>query len=532
MNLEVNPAGAGATVPMPTAADGAPPSRGRAGLTVARPPVALALLMLIALYAAPAYFLMKPVLDADVWWHLRTGQWVVENKTLPPTDPFSAYGRDQPYVAYSWLFDVLLYASYQALGLSGILALRLVLAAVVLIAIHRFVVRREPRFLQATALTALAFFALSGMLYERPWLFTLLFTLLTLQVVFRLRDGPGPRAVWLLPVAYALWANLHIQFVYGLALLGLACAAPFLDVVLKRPTSGQWADTPHTRAWRQLVVLTAACAAATLVNPYHVRLYAVVLNYASQTVPFLVVHELSAPTFRAAPDWAFLALALAGAFAFGRRQPRPSLFELLLFIGAAIAAFRARRDTWLVVFVSLAVCTPGPLSALRAAPQFVLSWRRIAVIASAAAVSFACVGWQRNLSERGLTDAVAQQYPVAAVSEIRKAGYAGPLFNTFDWGGYLIWALPEYRVSMDGRTNVHGDDRLARHFNTIRGLRWDEDPELMKTARLIIVPQSGPLPALLRSNSRFRPVYGEDGEDGHKDSVAAVFIVVEEAARP
>jgi hypothetical protein len=476
--------------------------------------------------------MMRPRADADIWWHLRTGQWVVEHRAVPQTDPFSAYGQGRPWVAYSWLWEVIVYGLYSWLGLTGILVFRLAVGAVVLVAVHRFVMRREPRFLWATVLTLLAFTAMIGLLYERPWLFTLLFTLFTLETVLHLRDGTATWAVWLLPVAFALWANLHIQFVYGLALLGLACAAPFADALLKRSVSGRWADTPGTPAWRQLVGLTVACAAATLLNPYHVRLYGVVAEYATQPVAFQVVNELKAPLFRlpadwgltSLADWAFLALAGLGAFGLGRRPPRASLFELLLVAGAAVAGFRARRDTWLLGLVSLAVFTAVPRPSPGQAARFVFSRGRVALVAVALAVVVLAAGWYGRVSEQATAAYVAKQFPAAAVEHIREKAYPGPLWNPFDWGGYLIWALPEYPVSMDGRTNLHGDERLARHYNTARGLGWEKDEELMKTARLVIVNNNGQLAAALRYHPHFELVYSDD--------LATVFVARDPAAKP
>ncbi len=273
----------------------------------------------MALYAIAGIVQLKPVTDNDIWWHLRTGEWVVKHGGVPATDEFSRYGHGHPWVAYSWLFEVLVYGMYTALGLTGLLLLRLGIVAVVLVALHRFVLVREPRFVRATLLTGLAFFALVPLLNERPWLFTILFTAVTLAAVLRLREGTATWTVWLLPLAFVLWANLHIQFVYGLAILGLACLAPLGDRWLGRPVSGREADTAGTRAWRHLVGLSAACAVATLVNPYGPRLYVVIFEYATQTVPFGVVHELMSPPFRLPFEWVFLGLAGAGAIALGRR---------------------------------------------------------------------------------------------------------------------------------------------------------------------------------------------------------------------
>ena len=52
---------------------------------------------------------------------------------------------------------------------------------------------------------------------------------------------------------------------------------------------------------------------------------------------------------------------------------------------------------------------------------------------------------------------------------VAERGYSGPLFNDFNWGGYLIWALPQLPVAIDGRTNLHGDERIQRFGSTWAG---------------------------------------------------------------
>ena len=95
---------------------------------------------------------------------------------------------------------------------------------------------------------------------ERPWLFTILFTVLTLEAVRGLRQGFAGWSVWGLPLLFVLWANLHIQFVLGLAVLGLGCVAPLLDRWLGLETATGHADTFGSPAWRRLVILTSRLA--------------------------------------------------------------------------------------------------------------------------------------------------------------------------------------------------------------------------------------------------------------------------------
>jgi hypothetical protein len=125
-------------------------------------------------------------------------------------------------------------------------------------------------------------------------------------------------------------------------------------------------------------------------------------------------------------------------------------------------------------------------------------------------------GWIRKVSNASFNQAIENEYPMTAVNFVKTHGYAGPLYNHFNWGGYLIWALPNVPVAMDGRHNIHGDERLERSFETWTGQRnWASDPEL-SAARLVIGGVNQALVSLLRFDPRFHLVY--------EDDVAAVFV--------
>jgi hypothetical protein len=473
------------------------------------------LVIWIAIYLIPGVLMLHPITDPDVWWHLRTGQWIVEQGNVTATDPFSSYGQDKPWVAYSWLFEVGLYGLFQAFGLTGILLFRVLMSFVVLVVIHAMVVRHEPRFARATVITGIAFLALAPILNERPWLFSILFCALTLEAIRSLRDGPGSKAVWLLPLGYALWANLHIQFVYGLFLLGLACAAPLLDRLVFGREVDPSAKAAGSPGWWKLVALTGACVAATLINPYHVGLYGVALEYAGQSVPYEIIQEFQALAFRGPSSWAVLALAGAAAFALGRRA-RLSTFDVLLLAATAYFAFHSRRDVWFVVLAAVAILGTGGQPSAQNARGWAPRPLGMLVAGAGVALLLVFIGGQRNLGEDGLEARVADKFPTQAAAVVEDRGYAGPLFNDINWGGYLIWRLPQRLVCLDCRTNLHGDERMLRHVETMQGLPgWDADPDLVR-AGVVIIPVRQPLASLLRFHPRFQLVY--------EDPVAAVFV--------
>jgi hypothetical protein len=182
-------------------------------------------------------------------------------------------------------------------------------------------------------------------------------------------------------------------------------------------------------------------------------------------------------------------------------------------------AFRARRDVWVLVLAAVFIINEFG-SFARCEPSFGFTKLRAICVIVALTVAIYLIGLSRQVSEQQLEIAVARQFPVAAVKFINEKNYSGPLYNHFNWGGYLIWALPRVPVSMDGRMNLHGDQRIERAGNTWSGLRgWESDPELMK-ARLVIGSVNDVLTNLLRTYSRFKLVY--------EDTVAAVFVATDD----
>jgi len=111
------------------------------------------------LYILPLGVALLPLFDEDIWWHIRAGQSMLENRAIPNTDSFSQYGLESqtPWIAYSWLFEVIAAGFYQALGPAGIVLFRGLLTLAVVLAFHRFapsIQLRSPGDLKSNAVTA------------------------------------------------------------------------------------------------------------------------------------------------------------------------------------------------------------------------------------------------------------------------------------------------------------------------------------------------------------------------------------------
>jgi len=470
------------------------------------------LVIVVLLYCIPAFQAMVPLIDPDIWWHLRTGQWIVEHAQVPATDSFSTYGMGKTWVAYSWLYEILVYALFTKLGLMGILVFTVSMSLLIALVLHGALRRARLPFIAEVFFVAVALGAMSSLLsHPRSWLFSILFFTVELFILFHVRRTDKMAPLLALPPLFALWANLHMQFIYGLAVLGLF----LVEVLLSRlPSLSLYPRHRPNISPGRISLLLLACLVATLITPYHFRLYIPIFEVIGQTGAFQLILELLPLSFRSLADWLVIGLAIVTAFVLGWQRAWLPFPTLLLLMGTFLA-FRARRDRWVLVLAAVFIISEFG-SFVRSEPPFGFTKLRTICVIVALTVAIYLIGLRRHISEQQLESVVERRFPVAAVKFVNEKNYSGPLYNDFGWGGYLIWTLPRLLVSMDGRMNVHGDQRIERSVNTWSGLRgWESDPELMK-ARLVIGRANNALINLMRMDSRFKLVY--------EDTTAAVFI--------
>jgi hypothetical protein len=413
-------------------------------------------------------------------------------------------------MAYSWLFEIVVYEIFRWLGLRGIWLFRAVMVYAVAVALHRLMIRREPRFVRTACLLAAAFVALLTIGTERPWHFTVLFSILTVGAIEEIRQGRRTRAIWVLPLIFALWANIHIQFVIGLGFLGLAAISGLIHDHLGKGRS----HSGHIGSTRRLIILLIACVLATGVNPYGFGLYRVVLEYGGHSAVLNIIQEHRAPEFRTLSEWCLVGLGGMAAFALGRRSSHDTFLIALLLVSSYLA-FHSARDGWILVLAALVVLSSDPPKVYPIAEHFGYKRPRVLAVGSIVALLLALSLSWKDLSPEQLRKAVQGKYPDQAAAFIERNVPPGPIYNQLNWGGYLIWRLPGYPVAIDGRTNLQGDDRIERSERTWsgKGYRWS-DPEF-QAARIVVADRTTALAEILRLDPQFERIYD--------DSVAVVF---------
>jgi hypothetical protein len=456
----------------------------------------------VAIYSLLALAFIRSfiVADPDIWWHLATGRWILQHHAIPMTDPFSSYGMGKPWIAYSWLFELLIQLSFRSFGYVGIVLYEVATRLALAVALFHLVRSLLPHFWRAVALTGVSLYAMSSIIGPRPGMLTVLFCIVELDILLSSRRTGRSGRLWLLPPMFVIWANWHIQFVYGLLIFGVfVCEAVLASILHSKFPSA------NRLPIKQVFIALLASFLGTFVNPYGPRIYSTAFQFMHQTKFYDLITELKAMNFREPQHFVALFLILGAAMAVGWRRDTSVLWPILVSL-AAILAFRSVREVWFLSVVSACAIADNWSPPFAYPRQPLLSRDRLLVGVSVLAVLV--VGYRHyDVSNNWLEIQVDGTFPEVASQYIEKHHLNGPLFNHFNDGGFLIWRLPSLPVSTDGRANIHGDERVA-HFSAVWNGKpeWASDPELSH-ANVVLARKGAPLTSLLRMDSRFRIVF-------------------------
>ncbi len=472
--------------------------------------LALLLLLTIAPLCAPSS--LAAFLNVDIWWHLRTGLWILQNHAVPRSGLFSQY-IDRPWVDSSWGFDVLTSGAYKLLGLRALAVLlmgfKLALAAVTFLVAGGW---RCRCFWCAILLSATAQYVITDLLL-RPILFSILFFGVELFLLLQSRRCGDLRPLFWLPVLFFLWANLHPQFLIGLLLLGLYVAAEVTEFLLRKSGASSFPSPAHSLA--EVSAIAGLSVLATLLTPYPFHLFPTACQTAYGKVLFEDFQEMQAMAFRRPQDFVLMLLVMAAFFALGRQRSR-DLFKLSAMGIFVVLAFRVQRDVWCVVFPAIAIVADA-VADWRREPELHKSsqpwkWEKPLLAVLVLVVFLAAI--IRLPGSSALMNQASRAFPVKACDFIRANHLPGPLFNTYYWGGFLIWYLPEYPVSFDSRLSLYGEVINERYFKVTGGTqRLETDASFTRARTILLERNSGMLKALTTLpalRGQFRVAYQDD----------------------
>jgi hypothetical protein len=376
-------------------------------------------------YALALVVFCLPVYNPDLFWHLSAARWMLAHGAIPRTDSFTFTAFGAPWIDFEWGVQLAWRAAHALGGLWALWALKILLLAAAFWPVDGLL--RDKGASSAARAGALALW-LSAMVAQadlRPDLVSACFFAVLLR---RLENG---RASFLFGfVLFALWANLHAGFALGIGLYALAALA---------------ARAEGRRAPPGLGAEAAGAALGSLINPYGAGLYRVLLAHASEPAVTRFVMEWKPPSEHNAFQAPLLVAILAVlALAWPASLRASKLLLGAAFASALAATFSARFGAYFAA--------AGAMFAFSAFPRP----RAFVVAVVLAAATAMLIPLRGRLGAPPYDDRYVARRAADFVARERGAFGGLRLFNQYEWGGYLGWALgPDGRVFGDGRYLFH-----------------------------------------------------------------------------
>jgi tetratricopeptide (TPR) repeat protein len=428
----------------------------------------------LAFFALVYAFLagLHTVSDYDLGWQMATARWVVQHHHIPSVDVLSFTARGQPWT-YPIGAGLIFYAAYLVGGFSliswigaaaccGTVALLLrrgsaVSGGIAILAVPLIAYRTSPR---ADMFTVVLFAAFLSLLWENY--------------------QTGRARLWLLPLLMVAWVNLHFGFSSGLGLIG----AYVLTELLETPF-GEARRSAALRRLRSAAGWFVATALVTVINPWGWGIYRALLRQqrANAAQQFWISEWTSMPLHWSSVRSAFflretsgalylmLTIAIvAGLLALLRTQ----IGAALLLLGSIYPAVHYVRMAAIFSCIVVVVGAPVLSWAIEGVGARMRPARLRLVAATSAVVLLAGLAALRGFDlvtnryyfgtdEASFGAGLSRSFPARAVEFIRGEKLPGEIFNTYDVGGYLTWALgPERLVYIDGRDTLFGVSRIQR----------------------------------------------------------------------
>ncbi len=421
---------------------------------------------------------LNRIADFDTFYHLKTGDYIWQNKIIPETDIFSFTAQNQPWITHYWLSDVIFSLIFGVFNSFWILIIFVaIIAALAYFLVLKNTLKRGGDFYLTLALILPIAYLSMELWVPRPQIFSFLLFVLLLFLLQKLRYSGNLKLLFILPVIFLFWANLHASVMIGLGLLLLFIVAGIFQNLIKKYNilnlSQYLSEKISFKLLLGLFITLIVSMGICLINPngFHIFTY---LQEIKPTAQILGIAEWKSILSFLNVTQAKIYLAmmvLMSVFIFWRSFRRKSidLYDWgLVFVAFVLPLISIRH----VIFFPLAVFPIFILELTKTHfwQEFKRQWEgsgkegvfyQILILLLLVFSFVRVVSFPRPI----LND---KYLPIRAVDFIQKENISGPMYN-LEMGGYLIWRLwPEQKVFMDGRNEVYAGQPVEDYVKIAR----------------------------------------------------------------
>lgn len=300
--------------------------------------------IVFAVFALFALCFCSGIPGNDFWWHVKIGEWVLENGTVPLEDIFSWYGTAHglDWAAHEWLSDVIFHLILSVSDEFGIYLFSIGSALLMMFLLWNEVKQYAAKNLLLSSVYFIAMpFILRTFFYGRPHVFSFFLLFFELKALFRFVENPKSRSIYFIPLISVLWSNLHggsSNLSYLLCVLFLV--AGLLPENIGRMYSVRFAK----KSTLKLLLVAVASFLAIMVNPNGFGMVLYPYVNMGDALMLSVISEWSAPDAKEAYQlFLFFAPIFVMTIGFFTGDKRIRVIDALVFLVFLFLFFRSLR---------------------------------------------------------------------------------------------------------------------------------------------------------------------------------------------
>ncbi|MFB3895468.1 MAG: hypothetical protein ACE14V_04110 [bacterium] len=489
--------------------------------------------------------------STDEWWHLRTGQYIVEHHSLPQHDIYDYTTLDMPWVNHEWLSQVIFYLVYDSVGIKGFILFKSLIIVAAFAILFCAVYKRSNNPYIALFVTMIAALASRHTLYPRPPIFSYLLMASYLYLLYSITEKVDRKIPWwqiaLFPILMIFWVNLHGGAILGIILVGCFLVGSLISKInskiLKSP-----AQVDKTKL---LVIILILVLLASLVNPYGYKVFKLSVDVMKDRALVESIGELKSPDFHYTHFYEILILLMIIGFAWSLNAVTITDIILIFFflhqslnyvrhlplfgIVAAPIIGKHLALSWQHLWSRGRIALPdagnkGEVTSHLPAeePSDIMAdlaptnhtkryaWNKI-IVSGLIILAFFYVLFiegQLSLNMETINGSGYRKhdYPVYASDFILANDFTGNMFNEINSSGYLMWRLyPKHLLFTDNRFDIFGS-KFLKDFYAVTEV-WDNWQQVLDKYKInyFIISKDSMLDRALAKTAGWVKVYYDYG---------------------
>lgn len=422
-------------------------------------------------------FCFRTIGDIDIGYHLRGGQWILENKSFHKNDVFTYTVNKNEYIALHWPFQILLYLIYKISGYNGLTIFTVIIFELIFLLLFLVLKRRNVKNIIISCVFFIAIFAFELRFRPKPETFTYLFIVLTILILDEYYYN-NKDLLFLLPIIKIFWTNFHGLFIIG-------------DFII---FSYLLSKIIHKGFDKKFLIWSLISLASSFLNPYHYKgfLFPFYLFTRMQNSNVFknLIDEFQSP-FALKPNslnpfvphiaiYTFFALCIIGLLLIIINYRKFSIHNFIIFFGFLFISTRATRNIPLCLLYTIYIVSIGICCIKIENLRFLKKFKNILVLAFSILILLAILRVVTNAYYVGFRGyehfgmgLERFVHPCGAADFLRENKLDGRILNDMNSGSWFIWQAPQ-PVFIDGRLEVMKEDFFSEYLKTTRegGLRF------------------------------------------------------------